>query len=74
MKDKKKAYDHAMRGVEENALKFLSSLIEGRILGMTISQEISHFGMTVPTYLVKKLDRDVIMESLANSLQVTIHL
>ena len=73
LKKKKKAYDDAMRGVEENALVYLSSLIEGRIQGMTIAQEISHFGMTVPTYLVKTLDLDVIIEGMANSLKVKSH-
>ena len=62
-----------MRGVEENALIFLSSLIEGRILGTTIAQEISHYGMTVPTYLVKSLDPDVILEGMVNTLQVIPH-
>ena len=70
LKEKKKAYNNALRGAEENALVFLSSLLEGRILGEVIEQEMTHFGMTVPTFLVKSLDQDSIMENFANTLQV----
>ena len=71
LKEKKQAYDSVLRSVEENALIFLGSLIEGRILGATITEEMTHFGMSVPTFLVKHIDQDIIMENLVNSLQVS---
>ena len=49
----------------------LSSLIEGRILGVQNQQEMLHFGMSVPTYLVKTLDTDMFMENLINAHKVS---